>query len=128
MGPPPLQKGNASRAWISPNKGDWGYGPLVISPAQTREALYLVNRPGHAPSHQDPAQWIDRSLDLVWGRFKTVWLRGDTDFSLTDHLDRWANRSHFVFGVAAHPNLVAMAAALPSSSKPLNWAGGFLIT
>ena len=93
-------------------KGDWGYGPLVISLAQTREALYLINRPGNAPSHKDAAQWVDRSLDLVCDRFKTVWLRGDTDFSLTEHLDRWAKRCPFVFGVNAHPNLVAMAASL----------------
>ena len=96
-------------------KGDWGYSPLVISLAQTREALYLINRPGNAPSHKDAADWIDRSLDLVCHRFKTVWLRGDTDFSLTEHLDRWAKRCHFVFGVNAHPNLVAMAASLPES-------------
>jgi len=71
-------------------KGVWGYGPLSISLAQTREALYLVNRPGNVPSHQDSAQWIDRALDLVCGRFESVWLRGDTDFSLTEHLDQWA--------------------------------------
>jgi hypothetical protein len=96
-------------------KGDWGYHPLVISLAQTREALYLVNRPGNVPSHQDRAEWIDRSLDLVCDRFKTVWLRGDTDFSLTDHLDRWAKRCHFVFGVNAYSNLVAIAASLPET-------------
>jgi hypothetical protein len=96
-------------------KGDWGYHPLVISLAQTREALYLINRPGNVPSHQDAAEWIDRSLDLVCDRFKTVWLRGDTDFSLTDHLDRWAKRCHFVFGVNAYSNLVAIAASLPET-------------
>jgi hypothetical protein len=94
-------------------KGDWGYAPLSISLAQTREALYLVNRPGNAPSHLDAAQWIDRSLDLVCGRFESVWLRGDTDFSLTEHLDQWAERCRFVFGVDAHPNLVALAESLP---------------
>ena len=71
-------------------KGVWGYGPLSISLAQTREAQYLVNRPGNVPSLQDSAQWIDRALDLVCGRFGSVWLRGDTDFSLTEHLDQWA--------------------------------------
>jgi hypothetical protein len=94
-------------------KGEWGYAPLAISLAQTREALYLVNRPGNAPSHQNAAHWIDRSLDLVCGRFETVWLRGDTDFSLTDHLDRWAERCHFVLGVDAHANLVNLAGSLP---------------
>jgi hypothetical protein len=91
------------------HKGEWGYAPLIISLAQTREPLYLVNRSGNAPSHLDSADWIDRSLDLVEGRFKEVWLRGDTDFSLTEHLDRWDKRCKFVLGFDARPNLVALA-------------------
>jgi hypothetical protein len=93
-------------------KGEWGYAPLLISLAQTREALYLVNRPGNAPSHLDSAFWIDRSLDLVEGRFEEVWLRGDTDFSLTEHLDRWDERCKFVFGLDARQNLVSIAQGL----------------
>jgi hypothetical protein len=93
-------------------KGIWGYGPLLISLAQTREALYLVNRSGNAPSHLGSAVWIDRSLDLVEGRFEEVWLRGDTDFSLTEHLDRWDERCKFVFGLDAYPNLVGIAGGL----------------
>jgi hypothetical protein len=93
-------------------QGIWGYAPLLISLAQTREALYLVNRSGNAPSHLDSALWIDRSLDLVAGRFEEVWLRGDTDFSLTEHLDRWDERCKFVFGLDARQNLVALAQRL----------------
>jgi hypothetical protein len=74
--------------------------------------LYLVNRSGNAPSHLDSAYWIDRSLDLVEGRFEEVWLRGDTDFSLTEHLDRWDKRCKFVLGFDAHPNLVRLAQAI----------------
>lgn len=44
-------------------QGIWGYAPLLISLAQTREALYVVNRSGNAPSHLDSAFWIDRSLE-----------------------------------------------------------------
>jgi len=93
--------------------GIWGYAPLIISLAQTREALYLINRPGNAPSHLDSAQWIDRSLDLVGDRFKQVWLRGDTDFSLTAHFDKWDQKCKFVFGLDAMPNLVSIADTIP---------------
>jgi hypothetical protein len=91
------------------HKGEWGYAPLIISLAQTREPLYLVNRSGNAPSHLDSSYWIDRSLDFVEGRFEEVWLRGDTDFSLTEHLDRWDKRCKFVLGFDARQNLVALA-------------------
>jgi len=92
--------------------GIWGYHPLVISLTQTREALYLINRPGNAPSHLDSAQWIDRSLDLVCGVFKKVWYRGDTDFSLTEHFDKWDRRCKFVFGIDARQNLIAKAESI----------------
>ena len=91
------------------HQGEWGYAPLIISLAQTREPLYLVNRSGNAPSHLDSSYWIDRSLDLVEGRFEEVWIRGDTDFSLTEQLDRWDKRCKFVLGFDARPNLVTLA-------------------
>lgn len=93
--------------------GIWGYAPLVISLHQTREPLYLINRPGNAPSHLDSAKWIDRSLQLVGSRFKEVWIRGDTDFSLTANFDKWDEKSKFVFGMDAIPKLIAIAESLP---------------
>jgi Transposase DDE domain group 1 len=101
--------------------GIWGYHPLIISLAHTREVLYLVNRPGNQTSSSGAAPWIDRAIDQVAGRFQKVWLRGDTDFALTEHFDRWSERAEFVFGYDAYPNLVDKADQLPQSAwKPLD--------
>jgi len=92
----------------------WGYGPLMVSLANTCEPLYVVNRPASAPSHEGVVPWVDRALDLVTPHFKKIWLRGDTDFSLTEYFDGWDTREiKFVFGYDAHPNLVKKADLLP---------------
>jgi hypothetical protein len=97
--------------------GIWGYAPLVVTLANTNEVLYLVNRPGNRPSCDGAAEWLDLAIDRVKPVFKKVWLRGDTDFSLTHNFDRWDERVGFVFGYDAKRNLIDMADALPE----INW-------
>ncbi|MDA2930352.1 IS1380 family transposase, partial [Acidobacteria bacterium AH-259-O06] len=99
-------------------KGEWGYGPLMVSLANTGEVLYAVNRPASRPSHEGAPEWIDRAIALVrGGGFRKVRLRGDTDFSLTRHFDRWTDDGvEFNFGIDAHPSFVARADALPEEA------------
>ena len=80
-------------------KQQWGYGPLLLSLAQTGEVLYVVNRPASVPSHQGAAAWAKRALVHLRSAFETVWFRGDSDFSLTREFDGWEEDGvMFIFG------------------------------
>jgi hypothetical protein len=79
------------------------------------EPLYLVNRSGNSVSHDGAVEWIDRAIGMVRQGFKKVCLRGDTDFALTAHFDRWSKEGIlFAFGIDAMRNLIEIAEGLDS--------------
>jgi hypothetical protein len=96
---------------------------LVISLAETGEVLRLLNRSGNRPSHEGASGQVDQVIWLcLQAGFRRTVLRGDTDFSQTQHLDRWQALPgvYFVFGYDARPNLKELAEGLPATVwKPL---------
>lgn len=95
--------------------GQWGYHPLLVSLANTREPLYLVNRPANRPSHEQADEYLDKAIALCRrAGFKSILLRGDTDFMQTWKLDGWddAGDVTFIFGADARKPMIRRAESL----------------
>jgi hypothetical protein len=67
--------------------GQYGYHPLLISPANTAEPLYLFNRSGNRRSGNRPSQeladlFLDKAVTICrQAGFRKILLRGDTKFA-----------------------------------------------
>lgn len=104
-------------------KGQWGYHPLAVTLAETQEVLYLFNRSGNRPSHEHSAFFFDLAIaQCKKAGFRKVVLRGDTDFSSCEQLDRWNEKGvKFILGFDAKNNLCQIADDLPKTRwKPLD--------
>ena len=95
--------------------GTWGYSALMVSLANTGEALLFKLYGANRPSHEGAAPALARAISVVrTAGFKDVLLRGDTAFSLTAHFDRWtSDKVRFVFGYNASQGMKSRADTVP---------------
>lgn len=101
--------------------GRWGYHPLAVTLANTGEVLRLVNRSGNRPSHEGAAEKLDESIALCRAAgFRSVVVRGDTDFSQTTRLDGWDDDGvTFYFGLDSIAKREILADDLPEEAFKL---------
>lgn len=118
-----VETGGECKAGIGMNyKKQWGYHPLLVTLANTGEPLYVVNRGGSRPSHENAAFYFDLAIaQCRKAGFRKIVLRGDTDFALTENFDGWDDDDvEFIFGFDAMPNLVDIAETLENTAwRPL---------
>ncbi|HJO16520.1 MAG TPA: IS1380 family transposase [Phycisphaerales bacterium] len=92
-------------------KGKWGYYPHLVTLANTKEPLWLVNQPGNDNSVIAAGDALDNMAAFCRrAGFRDILMRGDTAFSFTSRLDSWDDQGYrFIFGYKGHDTLVGKA-------------------
>ena len=75
--------------------GTWGYHPLDRSawPRPAKCCVWSIARAIGRRTKEPPAKSISAIWLCLQAGFSRIVLRGDTDFSQTEHLDRWNARA-----------------------------------
>lgn len=101
--------------------GKWSYHPLVISTAETKECLRLINRSGNVSSPQGAALALDECLGMARPFFRQLRVRGDSAFyqEMTIRTAE-AHGAQFAFVMDSVAGVRSSAAELPEQAwKPL---------
>lgn len=88
---------------------------MVVSPDNTAEPSFLVNRSGNGTSQEQADVYLEKVAALCRrAGFCKITYRGDSDFSQTGRLDRWdRDVVRLVFGIDDIVNLKGSAERLP---------------
>ena len=75
-------------------KGTWGYHPLVVSLAETKEVLALVNRSGNRPSHEGAEAEADQAIALIGATARRLTSTAGTPSPMSALFSAWMSRRH----------------------------------